>query len=97
MSRVVCLTRLRSRWMIPRFLPASIPVMLQLPRRLPDDEPPGARAEAMKAFHNAGAHGVAMASSIDGSIGLSGAAWAHARLTVPSLRPVVRLALKLLL
>lgn len=91
MSRVVYLTRLRlrSRWLIPRFLLANIPIMKQLART------PGfidgrsilefraafwtmslwESADAMKAFRNAGAHGAVMPKNIDWSIESSGASW----------------------
>ena len=88
---VVYLTRLRlrSRWMIPRFLFANIPILIQL--RTAQGFQGGASimeargvfwtmslwtdAEAMRAFKIGGAHGAVMPKNLDWSIESAGAGW----------------------
>lgn len=97
-ARVVYLTRLRlrSRWLIPRFFFANIPITLQLMRA------PGflggasimeshavfwtmslwESEAAMRAFKTSGAHGRVMPKNVDWSIESAGAGWS--RDTLPS-------------
>jgi hypothetical protein len=83
--------RLRSRWLIPRFLWANIPIFAQLKRAVGYR---GGRSileagavfwtmslwtdeAAMRAFKASGAHGAVMPKNIDWSIESSGAGWAR--------------------
>lgn len=95
---VVYLTRLRlrSRWLIPRFLFANLPILAQLRTAagyLGGDSILEQHAvfwtmslwtddTAMRAFKASGAHGAVMPKNIDWSIESSGAGWA--RDTLPS-------------
>ena len=88
---VVYLTRLRlrSRWMIPRFFIANIPILLQL-RKAEGFQGGGSIMEAhgvfwtmslwtntetMRAFKTCGAHGAVMPKNVDWSIESAGAGW----------------------